>query len=94
MEQKKKLVIKVLERLLWHRDIAQDLLVIIKSSYCTEEILDSLINLVSKAVKTVKWDEDKKLLEKSIQQIKKIQQMKENEKMLDEDLDKSLDFIE
>ena len=94
MEQKKKLVIKVLERLLWHRDIAQDLLVIIKSSYCTEEILDSLINLVSKAVKTEKWDEDKKLLEKSIQQIKKIQQMKENEKMLDEDLDKSLDFIE
>lgn len=94
MEQKKELVIRVLEKLQWHRDMSQDLLVIVKSSYCSDEILDSLMNIVNKAINTVKESDNKLLLEKSLKQIKKIQQMEENEKISDEDLDTLLDAIE
>jgi len=54
MDQKKEIVIKILERLQWYRDMAADLLVIVESSYCTDEILDSLINIMDKSMKTVK----------------------------------------
>ena len=73
MNQKKELVIKVLENLQWHRDMTQDLLVIVNSSYCSDEILNSIIKLVNKAIKSVKENDDKLLLEKSLQQLKKIQ---------------------
>ena len=94
MNQKKELVIRVLEKLEWYREMAPDLLAIVKSSYCTDEILNSLINMLKKAIKTIKKDDDKKILEKSLQQIQKIKQMEENEKMSDEDLDAILDSIE
>lgn len=93
MDQKKELVIKVLEKLEWYREMAPDLLVIVKSSYCTDEILNSLINMLNKAIKTIKKDDDKKILEKSLQQIQKIRHMEENEKMSDEDLDALLHDI-
>ena len=94
MNQKKELVIKVLERLQWHRDMARDLLVIVKSSYCSDEILNSIIIEVNKAIKTVKENDDKLLLEKSLQLLKKIQILEKNIKISGEDLDKFLDDIE
>ena len=94
MNQKKELVIKVLEKLQWHRDMAQDLLVIVKSSYCSDEILNSIIIEVNKAIKTVKENDDKLLLEKSLQLLKKIQILEKNIKISGEDLDKILDDIE
>ena len=94
MNQKKELVIKVLEKLQWHRDMAQDLLVIVKSSYCSDEILNSIIIEVNKAIKTVKENDDKLLLEKSLQLLKKIQILEKNIKISGEDLDKFLDDIE
>ena len=94
MDQKKQLVIKVLEKLEWYWDIASDLLVIVKSSYCTDELLNSLISLVNKAIKTAKKDEEKSVLERSLQQIQKIKQMEESTKMSDEDLDALLDSID
>lgn len=94
MDQKKQLVIKVLEKLEWHWDMASDLLVIVKSSYCTDELLNSLISLVNKAIKTAKKDEEKSVLERSLQQIQKIKQMEENTKMSDEDLDALLASID
>lgn len=93
MNQKKELIIKVLERLQWHRDMSQDLLVIVKSSYCSDEILDSLMNLVNKTIKTVKGNDDKVLLEQSLKQLRKIKSMEENEKISDEDLDTLLESI-
>ena len=94
MDQKKQLVIKVLEKLEWYWDIASDLLVIVKSSYCTDELLNSLINLVNKAIKTTKKSDEKMILERSLQQIQKIKQIEENTKMSDEDLDVLLDSID
>lgn len=94
MDQKKGLVIKVLEKLDWYREMAPDLLVIVKSSYCTDEILNSLINMLNKAIKTIKKDDEKIILEKSLQQIQKIKQMEENEKISDEDLDALLDDVD
>ncbi len=94
MNQKKELVIKVLERLQWHRDMARDLLVIVKSSYCSDEILNSITIEVNKAIKTVKENDDKLLLEKSLQLLKKIQILEKNIKISGEDLDKILDDIE
>lgn len=93
MEQKKELVIKVLEKMLWYRDMAQDLLVIVKSSLCSDELLNSLINIINKAIKTVKKDDEKMVLEKSLLQIQKIKEMEEGSKISDEDLDSLLDGI-
>ena len=94
MNQKKELVTKVLEKLEWYREMAPDLLVIVKSSYCTDELLNSLINMLNKSIKTVKKTDEKKILEKSLQQIQKIKQMEENEKISDEDLDALLDDVD
>jgi len=87
MDQKKEIVIKILERLQWYRDMAADLLVIVESSYCTDEILDSLINIMDKSMKTVKKWNEKKIMEKSLLKIQHIRQMEKNERMSDEDLD-------
>lgn len=87
MDQKKEIVIKILERLQWYRDMAADLLVIVESSYCTDETLDSLINIMDKSMKTVKKWNEKKIMEKSLLKIQHIRQMEKNEKMSDEDLD-------
>lgn len=94
MDQKKELVIRVLEKLQWHREMAPDLLVIVKSSYCTDEILDSLINMMNRAIKTVKKINEKAILEKSLSKIQYIRHMEEIEKMCDEDLDALLADID
>ncbi len=74
--------------------MARDLLVIVKSSYCSDEILNSITIEVNKAIKTVKENDDKLLLEKSLQLLKKIQILEKNIKISGEDLDKILDDIE
>jgi len=94
MDYKKELVIKVLEKLQWYWDLAEDLLVIVKSSYCTDDLLDSLIRLISKSIKTVKKWNERKLMEKSLIQIQKIKEMEEKSKMSEEDLDKLLEGID
>ena len=93
MEQKKQLIIKVLERLKWYRDKAEDIIILLKSSYCTEELVDSVINRINVAIKTVEKDKDKNTLRKWIEAIQKIRQREEQEEMTDEELDAELDSL-
>lgn len=93
MEQKKELIIRVLEKLKWYRDKAEDLIILLKSSYCTEELIDSIINKVNAAIKTAKKDADKNALRKWIAAIQKIRQREEQEEMSDEELDAEFDKL-
>lgn len=93
MEQKKQIIIKVLERLKWYRDKAEDIIILLKSSYCTEELIDSVINRINVAIKTVEKDKDKNALRKWIEAIQKIRQREEQEEMSDEELDAELDSL-
>lgn len=93
MEQKKQLIIKVLQRLKWHRNMAEDLIILIESSYCTKELIDSITNKINAAIKTVKNNSDKNALRKWIEVIQKIKQKEESEEMTDEELDAELDNV-
>ena len=93
MEQKKELIIRVLEKLKWYRDKAEDLIILLKSTYCTEELIDSIINKINAAIKTVKKDADKNALRKWIAAIQKIRQREEQEEMSDEELDAEFDKL-
>ena len=93
MEQTKQLIIKVLQRLKWYRNIAEDLIILLESSYCTEKLIDTIINKINVAIKTVKNNSDKNALRKWIEAIQKIRQREEQEEITDEELDEELDSL-
>ena len=93
MEQKKELIIKVLEKLKWYRNMSEELLILVNSSYCTEELIDSIINKVNAAIKSAKKDADKNALRKWLTAIQKIRQREEEEQMSAEELDAELDKL-
>lgn len=93
MEQKKQLILMVLKRLKWYRDKAEDLKILVESSYCTEELIDAIINRINAAIKIAKKGEDKNTLRKWIEAIQKIKQREEREEMSDEELDAELDSL-
>ncbi len=94
MEQKKNLIMEVLRRLQPYREMASDLFVIVKSSYCNEELLNAIINLLNKSIKNVVRENQKEAIEKSIAQIKKIRDIEEKEKLDDIELDGILSDID
>ena len=94
MEQKKSLVMEVLRRLQPYREMASDLFVIVKSSYCNEELLNAIINLLNKSIKNVVKGNQKEAIEKSIEQIKRIRDIEEKEKLDDMEIDDILSAIE
>ncbi len=93
MEQKKLLILKVLEKLRWHRDLAEDLIILVESSYCTDSVLDSLINLIYKSMKTIQKGNEKEFVQRSLEKIQKIRQIEKETEMSDEELDVLLDNI-
>ena len=93
MEQKKQLILTVLERLKWYRDKAEDLIILLWSSYCTEELIDSIINRINAAIKIAKKDSDKNILRKWLTAIQKIRQREEEEEISDEELEAVLDSL-
>lgn len=97
MEQKKELLTKVLEKLKWYRNMSEDLLFLVNSSCCTEELMDSIITKVNITIKSVKKQTDKKALRKWLTAVQKIMQREEEEKLsiweLDSEFDKILNSI-
>ena len=94
MEKKKEIVLQILDRLKWYWNRADELIVMVNSVYCTDEVLDSLINFINDAVKSAKQNEEKQALQKSMIQLQKIKELEEKEKYSDEELDSILDNIE
>ena len=93
MEQKKQLILMVLEKLKWYRDKAEDLKILVESSYCTEELIDAIINRINAAIKIAKKDSDKNALRKWLTAIQKIRQREEEEEMSDEELEAEFDKL-
>lgn len=93
MEQKKELLIKVLEKLKWYRKMSENLLFLINSSYCTEELIDSIINKINLAIKSAKKNIDKNVLKKWLTAIQQIRQREDEEKMRDGELDAEFEKI-
>jgi len=95
MEAKKQLIIKVLTKLKPYRNLAEGILALIESSYCTNQTLDGLISLLQDSIKMVKDDKERTKFTKSLDMIKKIRSKEEKEtaKMTDEDLESFLKDI-
>jgi hypothetical protein len=64
MEQKKQLLIKVLTKLQTYRNLAEEILAFVESSYIDEKIIDVVIHLISQSIKTVKTKSDNLKLQK------------------------------
>lgn len=73
--------------------MANDLIILLESSYCTEELIDSIINKLYATIKAAKKNSDKNVLRKWIEAIQKIKQREEREEMSDGELDKELDNL-
>ena len=93
MDQRKELIIKVLERLQWHRDMADWILSLMKISDLDDNTIEWLIQIIWDAVKNTKKVQEKEKLEKSLNQIQKIKTMELSEKCSDEELDGILSNI-
>lgn len=95
MEQKKKLLIKVLTKLKPYRNLAEGILTLVESEYVTDEIVDKLIGALQGAMDQVSKENEKEKLSKGLRLIKKIknQEEQEDKKMTEEDLDKFLETI-
>lgn len=93
MEQKKELILRVLEKLEWYWDMAWDFIILIRSTYCTNEVIDSLIKLIYKSMKTIQKNNEKELVQKTLEKIQKIRQLEKEAEISDEELDVLLDNI-
>lgn len=95
MEQKKKLLIKVLKKLKPYRNLADGFLALLESEYVTDEIVDKLIGALQDATDQVNKENEKEKMNKGLKLMKKIKNREDQEdkKMTDEDLDKLLETI-
>ncbi len=95
MEQKKKLLIKVLTKLKPYRNLAEGFLALLESEYVTDKIMDNLISALQESIEVVKTDSEKDTFKKGLRLIKKIRNKEEQQekKMTDEDLDKILETM-
>lgn len=90
MNQKKKLLIKVLNKLLPYWDLAEGIIALVNSKYIDENTIDALLLIITQAIKTTKKKQQKEKLERSISAIQKI---KDQEEFDQEDADKLLETI-
>lgn len=93
MEQKRKLLIKVLTKLKPYRELAEGILALIESSYVDEATIDGIIRIMSSSIKNMKKAEGKTAMKKWIDIVKKIQAIEEKEKKEEWDIDELLDQI-
>lgn len=93
MDQRKELIIKVLEKLQWHRDMADGILSLMKISDLDNNTIEWLIQIIWDAIKNTNKIQNKTQLEKSLIQLQKIKTMELSEKYSDEELDQLLSNI-
>lgn len=89
--KKRELLLWIIEGLVWFWDIAPGILALIKSQFVTPELLDSLTQILSDAMKNIKDEETLQKMEKSIDFLKnmkeaEIQERNESAKKAELDL--------
>ena len=90
---KKKLLIQTIEQLQWSRDLADGILALLETADIDEKTIDLLIKIIAQSIKTVKSQSEKSALEKSLNNLHKIQGMEASQKESDEDIEHILDDI-
>ena len=93
MDQKKKLIIQVLSKLKPYRNLAEGILALVESSYCTNETIDGLIELIKESITSVKKEKEKTAIQKWLEKIQQIKAMEEEERLSEWDIDKLLSDI-
>ncbi len=75
----KPLLIDILTKLIPHRSLASGVKALVESDYCTDTLVDGLLEIISKAIHAIKDTKAKKSLHHSLQKVKK---MKAAEKII------------
>ena len=78
---KKQLIMQALEKLSKNRDMADDIISLLNSEDIDENTINTLINIISNAIKASKSQEEKTSLNKSIAVLQKLQKIQESEKV-------------
>lgn len=93
MEQKKKLVIKILTKLLPYWDLAAGFLVLVKEAP-DDIFIETLLSLIKKQIATIKDKHKKQTILSEIDKIKKIKSYEEQMNKQDkEEAERMLDFL-
>lgn len=93
MEQKKKLLIKVLTKLTPYRELAAGFLALVKET-SSDDFIESLLSLIKRQILVIKDKKKKQAILHQIENIKKIEAKTEvNTKKDQEDADKMLDDL-
>jgi len=81
MEQKKQLLLKVLNKLLPYWNLAEGLIALVDSKYIDEKTIDGLLVVINQSIKNVKDSKNKEKMVKAVEIMEKIKQeeMEENE---------------
>lgn len=93
MEQKKELIVKVINKIKPYRNKAEDILKLLNSKECNEEIMDEIIRRFNDAIKQCKKENDIKTLKKWLNAVQKIREMEKKEEKSKEELDIELDKL-
>lgn len=94
-ERKRHGLINILESLQEIWDLAEWFLMIVRSEYVTEWVLDVLIETVQQAIRRVKTEEEQEVLQTALRNLKKIKQAEQLTQAQDEDdLDRIMSEIE
>ena len=64
MEQKKQLLIKVLQKMETYRNVATGILALVESSYIDEKTIDGVISILTSSIKDVKENSKKQSMKK------------------------------
>lgn len=93
MEQKKKLVINVLNKLIPYWDLAAGFLVLVKEA-SDDVFVEALLSLIKKQIATIKDKHQKQTILSEIHKMKKIKYYEEQMNKKDqEEADEMLDFL-
>ncbi len=82
-EKKRELILAVLESLFWYWDLAEWIHALVSSQFVTHELLDSLTQILSDAIESVKDEEVKNKMQKWLEMIAKIREIEAQERAED-----------
>ena len=72
MEEKKTLVLQILEKLKWLWDLARHMIALVECEYCSDDLLDALIKFINKNVKKIKDMEKNMDLKNTLNEVNKL----------------------
>jgi hypothetical protein len=78
MEEKKALLLNILRKLEWTWDLAENMIALIESEYCSGELLDSLIGLINAWLKNIADKSQNIEMANALAEIEKMKLSQEN----------------